>query len=331
MEQNLLAWPVKRRSHAKKNRRTRRRRVHRDTSLPAAARRRQRGLLCRCPRCRRILPASRRPAPSGLPRRPPQHRPRIRHPLRRDLQPRLPFTRMLRQGASGRSAAGLHDRDDQHARHGPRRACPRALCLVGRDGRHPSRRCRRMRVRTHPHGGETGSRSPAPRLPRGVRRRHTHRTHLQHLWQRSRPDGSAAGDEERRGGAAQPRHTHQRQRRADPHVLLGRRPGRGARAADGRHAHGGGSHDGVRRRARGLDPRAGREDRRADRQPLAHRTRQGPAGDAPRRVPDLTKARNELGWTPRTPLVEGLRRTIAYAEKELSGKVHTAVTWAEIN
>lgn len=50
--------------------------------------------------------------------------------------------------------------------------------------------------------GKTGSRSPAPRLPRGVRRRHTHRTHLQHLWQRSRPDGSAAGDEERRGGAA---------------------------------------------------------------------------------------------------------------------------------
>lgn len=144
MEQNLLAWPVKRRSHAKKNRRTRRRRVHRDTSLPAAARRRQRGLLCRCPRCRRILPASRRPAPSGLPHRPPQHRPRIRHPLRRDLQ---------------------------------------------------------------------------PHLPRGVRRRHTHRTHLQLLWQRSRPDGSAAGDEERRGGAAQPQHTQQRQRRADaPHV-----------------------------------------------------------------------------------------------------------------
>ena len=55
------------------------------------------------------------------------------------------------------------------------------------------------------------------------------------------------------------------------------------------------------------------------------------ADDARRRAPDISAARRELGWMPRTPLAEGLRRTIAYAEKELSGKVHTAVTWAEIN
>lgn len=53
--------------------------------------------------------------------------------------------------------------------------------------------------------------------------------------------------------------------------------------------------------------------------------------DSPRRTPDLTIARRELGWTPRTTLVEGLRRTIGYVEKELSGKSHVSMTWAEMN
>nr|MDE6070230.1 NAD-dependent epimerase [Alistipes sp.] len=53
--------------------------------------------------------------------------------------------------------------------------------------------------------------------------------------------------------------------------------------------------------------------------------------DSPRRMPAPTTARRELGWTPRTPLVEGLRRTIGYVEKELSGKSHASMTWAEMN
>ena len=53
--------------------------------------------------------------------------------------------------------------------------------------------------------------------------------------------------------------------------------------------------------------------------------------DARRRIPDISAARRELDWTPRTPLAEGLRRTISYAEKELTDKVYTELTWAEMN
>jgi dTDP-glucose 4,6-dehydratase len=37
-----------------------------------------------------------------------------------------------------------------------------------------------------------------------------------------------------------------------------------------------------------------------------------PEDDPQRRRPDITKARNLLGWEPRVPLEEGLRRTIEY-------------------
>ena len=37
-----------------------------------------------------------------------------------------------------------------------------------------------------------------------------------------------------------------------------------------------------------------------------------PADDPRQRQPDIAKARHLLGWTPRTPLKEGLVRTIAY-------------------
>jgi UDP-glucuronate decarboxylase len=55
------------------------------------------------------------------------------------------------------------------------------------------------------------------------------------------------------------------------------------------------------------------------------------ADDARRRTPDISAARRELGWVPRTPLAEGLRRTISYAEKELADKAYAGVTWAEMN
>lgn len=55
------------------------------------------------------------------------------------------------------------------------------------------------------------------------------------------------------------------------------------------------------------------------------------ADDVRRLAPDISSARRELGWEPRTPLVEGLRRTISYAEKELADKTHAGMTWAEIS
>src|ERR1700686_3783750 len=42
-----------------------------------------------------------------------------------------------------------------------------------------------------------------------------------------------------------------------------------------------------------------------------------PADDPRQRQPDIAKARHVLGWTPRTPLKEGLLRTIAYFESLL--------------
>jgi len=37
-----------------------------------------------------------------------------------------------------------------------------------------------------------------------------------------------------------------------------------------------------------------------------------PADDPRQRQPDIALARRTLGWEPRVPLEEGLRRTIAY-------------------
>lgn len=50
-----------------------------------------------------------------------------------------------------------------------------------------------------------------------------------------------------------------------------------------------------------------------------------------RRTPDLTAARSELGWRPRTTLTEGLKQTIHYIEKELSERAGVFRTWVEIN
>ena len=53
--------------------------------------------------------------------------------------------------------------------------------------------------------------------------------------------------------------------------------------------------------------------------------------DIRRRTPDISATRRELDWAPRTPLVEGLRRTISYVEKELAEKNYAGISWVEIN
>ena len=38
-----------------------------------------------------------------------------------------------------------------------------------------------------------------------------------------------------------------------------------------------------------------------------------------RRKPDITKAKTRLGWEPRVPLAEGLRKTVDWFHEILSG------------
>ncbi|OQM75333.1 UDP-glucuronic acid decarboxylase family protein [Manganibacter manganicus] len=44
-----------------------------------------------------------------------------------------------------------------------------------------------------------------------------------------------------------------------------------------------------------------------------------PMDDPTRRKPDISRARDELGWQPSVPLCEGIEKTIAYFEWKLSG------------
>ena len=48
---------------------------------------------------------------------------------------------------------------------------------------------------------------------------------------------------------------------------------------------------------------------------IAHRPR--PEDDPRQRRPDISRAEEMLGWTPKTKLREGLKRTIFYFEKLL--------------
>ena len=43
-----------------------------------------------------------------------------------------------------------------------------------------------------------------------------------------------------------------------------------------------------------------------------------PSDDPRQRNPDISKARNVLGWAPKVPLEEGLRKTVAYFSQELA-------------
>jgi UDP-glucuronate decarboxylase len=58
-------------------------------------------------------------------------------------------------------------------------------------------------------------------------------------------------------------------------------------------------------------------------------TRPLPADDPRQRQPDISKARQTLGWTPRTALKEGLVRTIAYFEDLLKEEGVRAVVGTE--
>jgi UDP-glucuronate decarboxylase len=42
-----------------------------------------------------------------------------------------------------------------------------------------------------------------------------------------------------------------------------------------------------------------------------------PEDDPRQRCPDIARARRKLGWEPRTPVAEGLRRTIDYFDGRL--------------
>jgi len=53
-----------------------------------------------------------------------------------------------------------------------------------------------------------------------------------------------------------------------------------------------------------------------------------PENDPRRRRPDIALARRTLGWAPRTPLAEGLRRTIAWFEEALAADAAEFETFA---
>jgi UDP-glucuronate decarboxylase len=48
-----------------------------------------------------------------------------------------------------------------------------------------------------------------------------------------------------------------------------------------------------------------------------------PADDPKRRCPDIAKAREVLGWSPRIRLKDGLKKTIAYFESLLYSSVES--------
>jgi UDP-glucuronate decarboxylase len=48
-----------------------------------------------------------------------------------------------------------------------------------------------------------------------------------------------------------------------------------------------------------------------------------PQDDPKQRQPDITLARSTLGWEPKIPLEEGLKKTIAYFEQHLRNNLHT--------
>lgn len=53
--------------------------------------------------------------------------------------------------------------------------------------------------------------------------------------------------------------------------------------------------------------------------------------DPARKIPDISVARRELKWTPTVSLTDGLQRTIAYIESEMSKIGYSSRTWVEMH
>ena len=53
--------------------------------------------------------------------------------------------------------------------------------------------------------------------------------------------------------------------------------------------------------------------------------------DPQRKIPDISVARRELKWSPTVTLTDGLQRTIAYIEKEMSKIGYASRTWVEVH
>ena len=140
------------------------------------------------------------------------------------------------------------------------------------------------------------------------------RSYLQHLRRehegRRRPRGARLHEP----GAARRRRHGLRRRQPDAQPLLRVGPSRGhlppgelERALPGQH-----------RQPAGADhPAARREDRGPDRSKSRIVQRPLPEDDPKVRQPDITRARTILGWEPKVPLEEGLRRTLEYFRRKL--------------
>lgn len=116
-----------------------------------------------------------------------------------------------------------------------------------------------------------------------------------------------------------------------PDLLLGGRRGRRTGAADGGPAGRDDAHGQFRQQSRG-DDRSLAEKIIALTGSSSHIVHaEARIDDIRRRTPDISATRRELDWAPRTPLIEGLRRTISYVEKELAEKNYAGISWVEIN
>jgi dTDP-glucose 4,6-dehydratase len=58
-----------------------------------------------------------------------------------------------------------------------------------------------------------------------------------------------------------------------------------------------------------------------------------PADDPTRRKPDITRAVERLGWTPRVPLEEGIRRTVEWfrGRPDELGRAAAALTGGQLD